>query len=100
MANDSVSNISAPAVIGTPQGTPNAPTNLAATLQAGPQVSLGWRDNATNETGFSLERCTGAGCTNFVTIATPGPRNNTGNVTPYVDKTVVAGTRTCIAWPR
>ena len=27
---------------------------------AGPQVSLTWRDNATNETGFVVERCTGA----------------------------------------
>ena len=41
-------------------------------------------DNATNETAFSVERCTGAGCINFVRIAAPGPRNNTGNVT-YVD---------------
>ena len=59
-------------------------------LQAGPQVSLTWRDNATNETGFVVERCTGAGCTNFAQIAAPGPRNNTGNVT-YVDTTVTAG---------
>jgi predicted phage tail protein len=72
------------------QGTPNAPTNLTATLQTGPQVSLTWRDNATNETGFVVERCTGTGCTNFAQIAVAGPRNNTGNVT-YVDTTVAAG---------
>ena len=54
-------------------------------------MSLTWRDNATNETGFVVERCTGrSNCTNFAQIATPGPRNNTGNVT-YVDTTVTAG---------
>jgi fibronectin type 3 domain-containing protein len=76
--------------VGAVQGTPNAPTNLTATLQTGPQVSLTWRDNATNETGFVVERCTGTGCTNFAQIAVAGPRNNTGNVT-YVDTTVAAG---------
>jgi predicted phage tail protein len=63
-------------------------------VQAGPQVSLAWRDNATNETGFVVERCSFAApatsCSNFAQIAAPGPRNNTGNVT-YVDATVAAG---------
>jgi len=89
MSADSISNVQQ-VLIGAAPGAPTAPTNLAATPQAGPQVSLTWRDNATNETGFSVERCTGAGCTNFVRIAAPGPRNNTGNVT-YVDTTVTAG---------
>ena len=57
-------------------------------------MSLTWRDNATNETGFVVERCTGvapaSACTNFAQIAAPGPRNSTGNVT-YVDTTVAAG---------
>ena len=53
-------------------------------------MSLTWRDNATTETGFAVERCTGAGCTNFVQIASVGPRNNVGNVT-YVDATVTFG---------
>ena len=35
---------------------PAAPTTLTATLPAGPRVSLTWRDNATNETGFVVER--------------------------------------------
>ncbi len=56
-------------------------------------MSLTWRDNATNETGFVVERCTCEHrhtCTNFAQIAAPGPRNNTGNVT-YIDTTVTAG---------
>ena len=90
MSADSVSN-TLPVTVGTPTtAVPANPTLLTATVQAGPQVSLTWRDNATNETGFAVERCTGAGCTNFAQIATPGPRNGTGNVT-YVDTTVTAG---------
>jgi len=41
-----------------------------------------------------VERCTvvppATSCSNFAQIATPGPRNNTGNVT-YLDTTVTAG---------
>ena len=57
-------------------------------------MSLTWRDNANNETGFVVERCSlvapATTCTNFAQIALPGPRNNTGNVT-YIDTTVTAG---------
>jgi hypothetical protein len=69
---------------------PVPPTNLTATLQAGPQATLAWRDNATNETGFAVERCTGAACTAFAQIAVAPPRNNTGN-TSFVDTTVAPG---------
>jgi FtsP/CotA-like multicopper oxidase with cupredoxin domain len=89
MAADSVP-ITADVTVGTVSATIAAPTNLTATLQAGPQVSLAWRDNATNETGFSVERCTGAACTGFARIAIAPPRNNTGN-TSYVDTTVTPG---------
>ena len=90
MSADSVSN-TLPVVVGTPTtGVPANPTLLTATVQAGPRVSLVWRDNATNETGFVIERCAGAACTNFAQIAITGPRNGTGNVT-YTDTTVTAG---------
>jgi hypothetical protein len=90
MSADSVSNALA-VLVGTPTALlPANPTLLSTTVQAGPQVRLQWRDNATNETGFAVERCTGAGCTTYAQIAAPGPRNNTGNVT-YLDTTVTAG---------
>ncbi len=55
---DSVSG-TLPVVVGTPTATiPLNPTLLTTTVQAGPQVRLTWRDNATNETGFVVERCT------------------------------------------
>jgi FtsP/CotA-like multicopper oxidase with cupredoxin domain len=91
MAADSVSN-TAPVVVGTtPTLGPAVPTNLAATVQAGPQVRLTWTDNANNETGFVVERCTGAGCTSFAQIATTGPRTSGPATVTYVDTTVTAG---------
>ena len=42
-----------------------APTDLLAAALSGARVDLSWTDNSTNETGFDLERCTGADCSNF-----------------------------------
>lgn len=68
---------------------PAAPTTLTATVTSGPQVSLSWRDNATNESGFVIERqVNGAG--GFTQLATPPARANTGTVT-YVDGSVSTG---------
>jgi FtsP/CotA-like multicopper oxidase with cupredoxin domain len=82
--------VSTPVLAG-PSGVlaPAAPTTLAATLQAGPQVSLTWRDNATTETGFVVERAVVVGgvAGPFSPVATPPARNNTGNVT-FADTSV------------
>jgi len=88
MSADSVSTPATASTSATPPGAPAAPTNLTATLQSGPQVSLTWRDNATNEAYFVVERSINGGA--FVQIAAPGPRNNVGNVS-YVDTTVTFG---------
>jgi hypothetical protein len=49
---------------------PPAPTNLTAKVKGTKlQVNLSWRDNATTETGYTLQRCSGSGCTNFTSIA-------------------------------
>ena len=66
-----------------------APTNLSATLQAGPQVTLSWTDNASNETGFVVERSLDGGA-NFTQVGTAPARNGTGNVT-WVDTGVTLG---------
>jgi hypothetical protein len=71
---------------------PQAPTLLTAALQTvsgAPRVSLTWRDNATNETGFLVERSTDNGVT-FTQIAAPPARSSTGNVT-FVDTAVTLG---------
>ena len=61
---------------------PAAPSNLVATAVSRSQINLTWTDNATNETGFYIERCKGATCTNFKKIATVGANvisfSNTG----------------------
>ncbi|MBT0892722.1 multicopper oxidase domain-containing protein [Geobacter hydrogenophilus] len=81
-----VSSASAPLIVGT---IPVAPTTLAAALQAGPRINLTWRDNATNESGFVIERSTNGGA--FVQVATAPARASTGTVT-YVDTTAAPGT--------
>jgi FtsP/CotA-like multicopper oxidase with cupredoxin domain len=83
-----VQSVSAPVIVGTVGTPPAAPTNLTASVLAGPQASLTWTDNATNETGFIIQRSDNGGP--FVQVATAPARSNTGSVT-YVDATVVAG---------
>lgn len=54
-------------------GPPAAPSNLVPYVVSVSQIHLVWQDNAINETGFEIDRCTGSGCTNFVLIGTVGP---------------------------
>jgi subtilisin family serine protease len=42
----------------TTHAPPAAPSNLASTAVSSSQINLTWRDNATNEAGFKLERST------------------------------------------
>ena len=66
---------------------PAAPTNLAATATSSSQINLTWTDVSDNETGFILERCTGAGCSTFTQIAALG-----ANVTSYTNTNLAAST--------
>jgi subtilisin family serine protease len=66
---------------------PNAPTALTATAVAKNRITLAWTDNSLNETGFKIERCQGAGCTNFAQIATVG-----ANVQTYQNAGLKANT--------
>ena len=76
--------------VNVPTTAPAAPTLLTATLQAGPQVRLQWRDNATNEGGFVVERATAAGGP-FARVGVAPARSNTGNTT-FTDTTIATGT--------
>ncbi len=49
-----------------------SPTNLTASVISKGQINLTWNDASTNESGFSIERCAGATCTNFVEVARVG----------------------------
>lgn len=52
-------------------GEPVAPSLLEVQTRAGDlAVSLFWNDNSLDETAFEIERCIGAGCTDFALIAT------------------------------
>ena len=64
-----------------------APTNLVATASSTSDISLTWDDNASNETGYQVERCTGAGCNTWALIATTG-----ANATSYDDSGLSANT--------
>ncbi len=65
---------------------PAAPSGLTAS-QSGFLVQLTWKDNSSNETAFSIERCQGVGCTNFASfVATQWP-----DVPSYTDYSAVTG---------
>ena len=66
--------------------TPTAPGNLAANAVSTTQINLTWSDNASNETGFKIERKTGSGGT-YAQIGTVG-----ANVTSYSDSGLTSGT--------
>ena len=60
---------------------PTAPSGLTATAAWARQINLSWTASTDNVavTGYRVERCQGAACTNFVQIATPtGPTPDTG----------------------
>ncbi|MEQ1758998.1 MAG: fibronectin type III domain-containing protein, partial [Vicinamibacterales bacterium] len=64
---------------------PPAPTGLTAVAPTSSAVNLAWTDASASETGFSIERATGAGA--FVEIAVVAP-----NTTAYADATVLSDT--------
>ena len=68
----------ATALADTTPAVPAAPSSLTATAISRTQINLAWTDNANDETGFKIERCSGSNCTNFVQVATVG-----ANVTSY-----------------
>jgi uncharacterized repeat protein (TIGR03806 family) len=68
-----------------PPITVSPPSNLVASAASSTQINLTWTDNATNETGFEVERSVGSGT--FAPLAAIG-----ADRTGYSDATVTAGT--------
>ena len=68
----------------TPAGFVAAPSNLIAAASGSSQINLSWTDNATNETGYTVERSTDG--TNFTQIGSLG-----ANSTSYADTGLTAG---------
>ncbi len=52
---------------------PTTPTALSATAISATQIDLGWTASTDNVgvTGYRVERCQGAGCTDFAQVGTP-----------------------------
>jgi hypothetical protein len=73
-----------------PATPPAAPTNLRAQAKlvgTKAKVKLTWVDNATDETGYTVERCKGNGCTSFAPIVSL-PSNSVS----HIDTTVTRAT--------
>jgi len=70
----------------TPAPPPADPTNLVATAVSGSQIDLAWDDNATDETGYRVERSPN-GSTNWSQIATLGVDANSYSNTGLSDGT-------------
>ncbi len=73
-----------------PDGTvPSTPTNLTASAFSATQINLSWTASTDNVgvTGYQIERCVGAGCSNFTALTTVSTTSysNTGltNGTSY-----------------
>ena len=66
---------------------PSAPGNLTVTPVSTTQINLSWTASTDNVgvTGYKVERCQGAGCSNFAQIATP-------TTTTYSDTGLAAST--------
>ena len=77
----------APSCGGATPTAPEAPSNLQATAASASQINLTWTDNSSNEDAFKVERCTGAGCTNFAALTTLGP-----NVTSFANTALSSNT--------
>jgi fibronectin type 3 domain-containing protein len=64
----------------------NSPSNLTASTQSTSRINLSWTDNATNETGYRVERSTDGTTWTVLTSSLPA------GSTSYSDTTTAAGT--------
>ena len=70
-----------------PPTAPAAPSALSASAPTASTVNLAWTDNSSDETGFAIERCLGAGCLNFAPLTTTA-----AGATTYTDSGLAAST--------
>jgi hypothetical protein len=85
--NSAFSNTASATTSSAPPVSIAAPSGLTATAVSSTRINLLWTDNSGNETGFKIERCKNANCTNYVEIAQVG-----ANVTTFADTTVSRNT--------
>ena len=63
---------------------PTAPSNLTAASISSTQIDLSWKDNASTEAGFKVQRSTSSSGT-YSIIATVGSSTGTGRTVAYSD---------------
>src|SRR5581483_5892779 len=94
LATDTSGNVSAYSNVATATTTqagdttpPSAPSGLTATAAGSTQINLSWAASTDDVgvTGYRVERCQGASCTNFAKIAAP-------TTTSYSNTGLTAGT--------
>ena len=73
-------------VSATTLSAPPAPTNLSATAVSSSQINLAWTDNASNETGFRIQRALGTAAFTEIGVVT-------ANVTTYADTSLSPATQ-------
>ena len=64
----------------TVNGVPAAPSSLVATAVSSTQINLAWTDNASNETGFTIQRATNAAFTTGLATITLNAANQTAYI--------------------
>jgi hypothetical protein len=75
----------------TTQALPAAPSNLVATAVSSTKIHLTWTDNASNETGYAVERAVynkNGTLSSWAQIATVGASSGTGGTVSFDDTTV------------
>jgi hypothetical protein len=73
--------------------SPPAPSLIKATSTSETQITLSWKDNNSDESGFYIYRCTdmgGATCTPSTLLATVGVAAGAGTTVTYVDSKDIA----------
>jgi hypothetical protein len=66
---------------------PNAPSNLRVVTVGLNQITIAWKDNSSNETGFVIEQCANKNCNNATQIGQVG-----ANVTTFTHTGLLANT--------
>ena len=88
IATDAAGNLSQPSNVGTTTtlaGPPAAPSALTATAASATQINLSWTNNATNQTGFKVERSPDN--VTFTQIGTTGATTTTYSDSPLAPLT-------------
>lgn len=82
-SKDSTTSSYSSTVSATTSANPNAPTApsaLSATASSATQINLSWTDNASNETGFDVEKST-TGTSGWTSVATPAANATSASIT-------------------